>query len=504
METAATTIASSKVKGILDYVPKGYTVRPGQREILLNIEANWHTCDVIVIDGPVGFGKSLVARTLAAWVNGAAGLSTAICTPRVLLQDQYTAEFTDLPSLKGRSRYQCKTKGYKSCDEYHGINEGNCAQCPYIKARKACEEAPAAILNVHSYMYTNEYKDVLVIDEAHNILDILSENYTLNIWSSENYPDNLATHGDLAVWLEGETWRFDRQLSAGGLTKPQQLKLRRKKSAYLRVVEGIMKAPASFFVERTDDWLRGRKMEVLRIRPTTAQHLPHTLWPRQKVKKLILMSATINDLDVQRLGLGGRRVKYFRGASAIPADRRPFIAEGVANMAYKYQELNTPVVCKRINELAAQHAGEKGIIHTTYALAATMKNHLTGPRYLWHTQDAENKDQVYRQFLASTDDVVLVACGMSEGIDLADDFGRWQVIAKIQYPSLADKLNEKQMREEPQYFNWRTVRTIVQQYGRICRGPEDYGVTYMLDAGFKDFYRRTRNLWPDYVEITWK
>lgn len=503
MATSSQTSSQNRQMSILDFVRPGYTLRPGQQQQLLEIEDSIHSWDVAVLQDPVGFGKSLLADTVARWL-AAHDMRTNLCTPKVVLQQQYTDEFKDLPSLKGKARYSCKSKGYNSCGDYADINETHCAQCPYVKAKKDCQDNDVAILNLHSYLFASDdmYKDVLIVDEAHNLLDVLSDMYTLNIWQSENYPDNLATHGDLAVWLEGETRRFDRQLSLGGLTKPQQLKLRRKKANYLRVVDGIMKAPASFFVERTDDWHRSRKMEVLRIRPTTAQHLPHTLWPRQKVKKLILMSATINDLDVQRLGLGGRRVKYFRGASAIPADRRPFIAEGVANMAYKYQELNTPVVCKRINELAAQHVGEKGIIHTTYALTTAMKNHLTGPRYLWHTR--ENREEVYQQFLDSTDDVVLVACGMSEGIDLAGVAYGWQAIVKIQYPSLADKLNDKQMREEPNYFNWRTVRTIVQQYGRICRGPEDYGVTYMLDAGFKDFYRRTRNLWPDYVEITWK
>lgn len=493
----------SQVDSILDYVRPGYTLRPGQEKQLLELEVAWNKADVFVLQDPVGFGKSLLADTLARWL-AAAGMRTNLTTPRVLLQQQYTDEFTDLPSLKGKARYACNTKGYKSCGEYHDINETHCAGCPYTKDRKKCQDADVAVLNSHSYMFASDemYKEVLVIDEAHNILDVLSDNYTLNIWQKENYPDNILTHGDLAVWLEGEAAKIDRNIAAGGLTKPQQLKLRRRKASYMRVVDGIMKAPASFFVERTHDWYRGRKMELLRVRPTTAQHLPHNLWPRGKVKKLVLMSATIHELDIQRLGLSGRRVMYFKGDSAIPADRRPFVAEGVANMAYKYQELNTPVVCRRVNELAEIHAGGKGIVHATYALVPAMKKHLTGPRYLWHTQ--ENKEEVYQQFRDSKDDVILVACGMSEGIDLAGVDYTWQSIVKVQYPSLADKLNEKQCREEPNYYNWRTVRTIVQQYGRICRGPEDFGVTYMLDAGFKDFYRRTKHLWPDYLEITWK
>jgi hypothetical protein len=43
-----------------------------------------------------------------------------------------------------------------------------------------------------------------------------------------------------------------------------------------------------------------------------------------------------------------------------------------------------------------------------------------------------------------------------------------------------------------------TARTTVQQAGRICRTPTDYGITYILDASFASFYRRATDRKPNY------
>ena len=149
-----------------------------------------------------------------------------------------------------------------------------------------------------------------------------------------------------------------------------------------------------------------------------------------------------------------------------------------------------------IERIAASHPDEKGLIHVTYAVAKHLKKHIDNPRFMWHNK--RNKTSVYRRFRAATEPVVLVASGMDEGIDLVNDAGRWQIIAKLQYPSLQDGWVKAVRHRNPDDYTWMTVRTLHQQAGRICRTPTDHGVTYILDKAFPTMYYHNKYLFESW------
>jgi Rad3-related DNA helicase len=124
------------------------------------------------------------------------------------------------------------------------------------------------------------------------------------------------------------------------------------------------------------------------------------------------------------------------------------------------------------------------VIHATYEQARLLETHLTGPRYLYHTSG--DKAAIYRQYRESDPGLgkVLVASGMYEGIDLAGDLGEWQCITKVPWPSLGNPAIRYLAEQDPDWFNWETLRTVIQACGRVCRTPTDYGVTYILDGTF--------------------
>jgi Rad3-related DNA helicase len=165
-------------------------------------------------------------------------------------------------------------------------------------------------------------------------------------------------------------------------------------------------------------------------------------------------------------------------------------------MSYKYQDVSVPIMAKYLLTLLDKHPDEKGLIHVPYQLAVKLRPHLKHKRLMWH--DNKDKDEAYKAFRATTQPAVLVASGMAEGVDLPYDAGRWQAIIKIQYPSLADNLMKYFMNSEPSWYAWLSVRTLVQQCGRICRGPDDYGVTYILDVAFENLLRYNKRLMPKY------
>lgn len=503
---------------ILDYVPNKYTLRSVQKEVLLAIEANWNEYDVLSISAPVASGKSLVSITVSHW-REAMGDSSAILTPLALLQDQYQEDYPAFPSLKGKARYSCKDKDMKSCNDYYTITENYCCgQCPYVKARTEVRESKKAILNFHSHLFGglvhDEYKDNLIIDEAHKLVPILSDLYALRIWKHKEKDLNITdTKDDVIVWLERQI--KDAGMAMGRLkgsykdTKMppnvkkvfmEHFRLHRK---YKMIKEGLVGSHELFNIALTSQpYGRARQMqECIEVKPISLKTVPHKMWPDGKVKKVILLSATIYDKDIERLGLTRKRVKYINCGSPIPAENRPIIIKPIGSMSYKNVDSTIIPMSQAIKDLGNHHDG-KGIVHITYALAKKFKQYLTDERFMWHTE--LTRESTYKKFRASKEPKILMACGMSEGIDLAGDDYQWQVIAKVIFPSLADPLQKHFINKEPIIYTLEVVRTLVQQSGRICRTPTDKGVTYILDSSFGPFYKRSTNgvphysLFPDY------
>jgi len=86
---------------------------------------------------------------------------------------------------------------------------------------------------------------------------------------------------------------------------------------------------------------------------------------------------------------------------------------------------------------------------------------------------------------------------MTEGVDLVDEASRFQIICKIPYPYLGDKLVKKRMNKWKWWYPLQTTKTIVQSVGRSIRSETDFAVTYILDGDFSKFYYRNTYLFPE-------
>jgi Rad3-related DNA helicase len=487
-------------KSILDYAQDGVTLRDNQVAILEQVEAIWDRSDVVVIKAPVGSGKSHLANVIGRWSQDTRKLRSAILTHRVALQDQYERSFPEMPALAGIGRYQCPTMKM-GCGDVREATDNFCSgSCHYSVAKTRAAAAPVTIYNYHVYAYLQDKRDVLICDEAHSLFEILSDMFSLVLWKhKEKYPDGLKTCGDVALWLEKQIKQlsldlevFKAESDKTAVEVKQISDMQKVIRKYQKVLSGLQKAPANFFIENTKGDYRGQMKEMLRVRPTTMVGLPPSLWNYKVDQKLILMSGTIGEEDIKKLGLTGRRIKYIEGANPIPADRRPVDVRWGVNMGQQFQDRNTPVMCKKIQELAAEYPDTKGLVHLTYGLAEKFKAHLTGPRYLWHT--SENREEVLKEYLVSKGSVILMACGFSEGLDLAGEAYSWQAVCKVPYPSLGDQLVAKWAREDPAWYQWLCVRALEQMVGRICRGPTDYGKTFILDSGFGNPAKKRQGL----------
>ena len=218
------------------------------------------------------------------------------------------------------------------------------------------------------------------------------------------------------------------------------------------------------------------------------------MWPK-KVSKMLLMSATFNSRDLKELGLSNRRVCYIPSPSPIPKENRPCYVLPVANMSYWNQDRALPTLVEWLTKHLESNPS-KGFIHAPYALARKLRAHLGHhPRLMFH--DATDKMKVFREYLA-TEGTVMVGSGMYEGVSLDGDLARWQVICKVPWPSLAEPALEYLAANDTEYYANRTIKDIVQCYGRVCRGPEDTGATYIVDSTFIRLERDYSHLFPSW------
>lgn len=475
---------------ILDYFPKKLIPRDVQKNALLAIEKTFNNADVLVVNLPVASGKSAIAMTIAHWKKKA-----SIITPTKLLVEQYKNEYKHIQVLKAKNDYFCDThhctlnkrpKGKdipKLCPKHI-----NCRGCnEYRSDLRKARVMPYLLSNYYIYLAHNLYRDTLIIDEAHTLIDMLKQMAAKKIWHFQyKWPSWVKTREDVKKWVNSlPPEAFNRNGKASGETS---FGVVQKNLLFLK--EEVNSYRPRYLIEVTKEKYREDECECIKMVPLDISDAPPIMWP-DKVKKIILMSATISRKDIEQLGLFNKKIQYIQADSPIQAERRPVrIPKAKSSMAFRNQDANMSKLVQFITDTAVHHEDEKGIIHVTYSLAKKLKEQnfqqSVADRLIFHGK--HDKAKKYNEFRDSESPKILIACGMYEGIDLAYDAGRWQIIAKIPWPSLADPAIKYLCSQDDEWYQWEALKVFLQGCGRICRTPTDFGVTYVFDSTFDRLY----------------
>lgn len=455
---------------------------------------NWEKYDVFILVAPTAFGKTAVAKTLMNCLG-----SVSVLTPSNMLVSQFLDEFPDTPTLRRLDSYKCE-EWDRPCSITRGklrnfckprMNpDGNSCKCPAsADLVQAKFRRGPGIYNYHTYLAHKLYRDVLVVDEAHNLLPVIRERHALRLWQHDyGYPGNMWKPEQILEWIRNlpDTKR-----------RSKKIQLLREACEYRNPTHMFERTTESFAGKGT---IRGfpEDRDVIKLLPVDIRHTPPLFWPRE-VKKLVLMSATIGEIDVDQLGLGGpgRRICYINCRHPIPPQIRPIIPLDLVSVNKNNMEEATKIIGEFIqSQLLPEHTGERGIIHATYQQAELLRKYLTDSRFMFHTR--HSKQEVFQQFTVSnpTEGKVLVASGLYEGIDLPDDLGRWQVLAKIPWLNLGNPAIRHLANRSEQHYMWECLKTVIQACGRISRHETDYGVTIILDSTFQRLYDKTLDIAP--------
>ena len=494
----------------------------------------------VIIEAGTGVGKSAIGLTIARSLQGALGNQeeyepgTYFLTTQKILQGQYVNDFGGkkgkMTSIKSSSNYQCKfikqnncgesMRALRTADKHSAFFKSCVFGCVYKQAKDDFIKSPESVTNFPYFLAETSYagkikpRNVLVVDETHNAPNELSKFIEIAVterfskqglkltmpiiktqsqaitWIVEIYSPKLFSHvKHVEKMMEKYVGLHDKLKEFAGLAKQYDLldkhacKLRRFLELYNK-----------------DNWIcniappEGRAGRRLEFKPIDVAPYANDMLFRFG-KHIIMMSATILDKDAycEMLGIKQSDVDFISIPSPFPHENRPILECSIGSMAAKSIDNTLPKLAMAVKEILKTHPKEKGIIHChTFRIANYLKKNVKNSRLLIH--NSENREDILEKHKRSKEPTVLLSPSMTEGVDLKDECSRFQLICKIPYPYLGDKLIRKKMNKWKWWYALQTAKTIVQATGRSIRSSEDHAVTYILDSDWNRFFEKNMQL----------
>ncbi len=389
--------------------------------------------------------------------------------------------------------------------------------CPYYEQVYKALNGRKVTMNFSSFLFQtqmtkrfDEPRDLMVIDECHNVEPQLMDFVSLVISDHQLGKFGIIlpefeTAEEYAVFFE------DSNLPEAMMKVIQEA----KENDQTWLVDELSRAIKKYQMFMThintegSEWVTeyetlSNGSHRVTLKPVYVHNMADSLL-LQYAHRVVLMSATVLDVDVmcKSLGIPREDVAAIRLKNRFPVENRPIIIDAVAKMVGGPEGMKKwgPELVKGVDRRVNQHEGVRGIIHTqSMAIARLLRDKCdrrVRSRFLLQ-DDFNNDKKAMLEAHAKRSDSVLVAPAMHEGIDLAGDLSRFQIICKVPYANFFDNPQlERRVEADRTYYIWLTALKLVQSYGRSVRSPTDHAVTYILDQAIEKF----RELRPDLTTL---
>ena len=404
--------------------------RKGQKEAIIEIIDAYinKTHNVVIIDAPVGSGKSIIAMA-ASWILNQLGHKGYILASDIALQEQYEKDFKRFNlhwgSVKGIDNYLCIDNDEKNslgtCRIRNKIPKSfSCYnECPYFSARDFASQSQTSLLNYAYWLIQQNYvngksdsilfppRDFTICDEGHKILDIVQNHYSprfdpKTLEKLEKLTSFFVTYKVKDLWNHfyvikdnlDKIQREENQDRLLDLLKNIELSLESYKPSIelfkTKVNEDYpKKSPPKEWRDalRLCDWLKDIHCKVEDyvdiICKTSTRNLIKN--PQGKDEILfncleenylmnkyfhewtgftVIMSATISDPRAYLNNIGLSNAKYIKMSSNFSFEKSPIYYYNQHKMSYNHIEANLPWLYETINHILDKHNNESGIIHS--------------------------------------------------------------------------------------------------------------------------------------------
>ncbi len=514
----------------------------------------------VILELGTGVGKSAIGVCLSRYLAEHGGTTRAmvvdkkgieteeettgsyILTTQKILQAQYMNDFGPssgknlMRSLKSANNYGCRFYEDMRCSDsrrllkqlgkqLEGTEFHKCCRtsCPYMLDKEEFLEFPIGITNFSYFLAETMYakqllpRGLLVIDECHNVENELGK--FIEVSFSERFAKALGakvpkldTPEAVFDWIKGPykkavqkamkelEGKVSAHFASGGADGIGDVSKR-----YEMLDKHICKVNRFIEVYNPDNWVMnpvktpfgeskgGRKFE---FKPVDVSGYGYDHLYRFG-SRVVLMSATVVDKDTycKSVGIDPNDAAFLHIASPFPVANRPIHYVPVGSMSRDNIETTLPMMTAVVKDLLAGHAKDKGIIHcVNYRVAKHLVDTVKSPRLLLH--DAENREEMIEFHMQSPEPTVLISPSMTEGVDLADDASRFQILCKVPFPYLGDKVIQLRKQRNPNWYACQTARSVIQALGRSVRNDQDHASSYILDADWERFYRTSHRMFP--------
>lgn len=514
--------------------------------------------DVVLVDAPVGSGKTLIGEMVRRWFNQRA---LYVCSGKSL-QDQFARDFPYARVLKGRSNYptadqpqrfndrfdpvtaadcnkgmeflpacgSCPTDNYLGGDDDNNDDRvmhcDNChpvSSCPYGQAKAVALASPLAVINT-SYLLAEansagsfSKRPLVIVDECDmlegelmNYFEVSitrrrKERYGIDMPGRKTATAGLREHDDGSIdwpdWFEHASTRIEMHL-AGFPRKPTD-RGERREVEYLTRLLGRLRQVAPRIVE--GGWVyTGYDRGDITFKPVMVDTFgAEALWSHGD--KWLLMSGTIIDPTEMVTSLGlpeDKRWDLVQVPMTFPVENRPVRYIPAAYVTAKNKEEAWPALAAKCNEIATLHPTERILVHSvSFALTQFLVDRLPRDRTVTYSEGREREMALARY--KEIPNGILVGPSLDRGIDLPGDWCRVQIVCKLPFPYLGDKQISTRLYSVKGGQTWyliQCVRSFVQMTGRGVRNDKDYAVTYVLDKAFYDnVWKKGERLLPKYL-----
>jgi Rad3-related DNA helicase len=527
-------------KEAIEFIDREYKSNPINKFFLLNL--------------PVGVGKSHLALMIADWyrknVNKVSKID--IITNSKILQDQYSNTYQSICDLKGKENYECESYS-SSCaqgGEFNRLNKTSCESCPYTSARESFISGGVSLTNFYLFILYAIYNpklmesreaSVLIVDECHDFDDVMSDFITIKITEnvikrfkfSNEYDllkrlksvTTIADYVEFLRYLNGEILSTIEAMEGGMATQPRNVKsdkrdlkiskLLKTKNPDVKIMQLVtdmrqyqlkIELFLKEYKENPNNWVletgynEKLRQKELSLEPIWAyDYLDKYVF--SKYDMVFLMSGTIlnKSLFCQLNGLDVNKAVYYSISSPFNVKNRPIFYMPLGKMSFKNKEETFQRYIPYIKKLLDKYKNKKGIIHTnSFELAKWIQEKIKDPRLVFH--DSSNKDEVLKMHKDSDQPTVIVSPSMDTGVSFDNDDARFQIIAKVPYPSLASQKNKLRQKNNPDWYSWKTCAGIIQMTGRPVRSHLDYADTIIIDGSFGDVMKHSSQFLPDWIQ----
>lgn len=220
---------------------------------------------------------------------------------------------------------------------------------------------------------------------------------------------------------------------------------------------------------------------------------------------VILMSGTILDKNIfsNLNGFDVSRSVYYSISSPFPLKNRPIYYIPVGKMSYTKKEDTFKNYVPFLHKIFKKYEAKKGIIHTnSFELSNWIQRDVNDGRLVFH--DSTNKDEKLRHHFESKDPTIFVSPSVGMGVSFDHERSRFQVIAKIPYPSLSSQKNKLRQKTNPDWYAWKTCSSLIQMTGRSVRSNTDFADTIILDGSFSDILKYSSHFLPNWFQLAIK